>query len=94
MHICIDGDILNDLSYGIDIHVLSNNHVCAGDTGIFDNFIHNENPTIRVLFISANMVNEMKIMEDVYHNESSESLDPLDCFRWYCPVCQLHYDDM
>ena len=91
----IDRDILNDLCYGIDIYVLNVNHVvCSSDTGHFDSIIHNEKATIRVIFISANMVNEMKIIEEVYYSESGETLDPLDRFRWHCPVCQLHYDDM
>ena len=92
----IDGDILNDLCYGIDIYVLNVNHVvCPSDTGHFDSIIHNEKATSRVIFISANMVKEMKIIEEVYYTESGDPfLDPLDRFRWYCPVCKCHYDDM
>ena len=89
----IDGDILNDLSYGVDIHILSTNHmVCEGDNVIFTNYIHNNDPTVRVIFIPDCMINEVTIMEDTYYTESRLSMDPLDRFKWYCPLCRRGFD--
>ena len=91
----IDGDILNDLCYGIDIHILSTNHmVCEGDNVMFTNYIHNNDPSVRVIFIPDCMINEFKIIENTYYTESRRGMDPLDRFKWYCPLCRIEFDTM
>ena len=96
----IDGDILNDLSYGIDIHILSTNHmVCEGDNVMFTKYIHNNDPSVRVIFIPDSMKHEFKMIENVYYTESRRGMDPcprdpLERFKWYCPLCGIEFDTM
>ena len=96
----IDGEIMNDLYYGINIHILSTNHrACEGDNVLFNNLIHNNDPLVRVIFITDIMIREFRIMEDTYYTESRRGMDPcprdpLDRFKWYCPVCRMEFDNM
>ena len=91
----IDDEIMNDLCYGLDIHILSTNHrACEGNNVLFNNLIHNNDPLVRVIFITDIMKREFRIMEDTYYTESRRGRDPLDRFKWYCPVCRLEFDNM
>ena len=96
----IDGDILNALCYGLDVHILSTNHfTCEGDEVIFTNYINNNDTSKRVIFIPDNMKNEFRTVEDTYYTESRRTMepcpsDPLDHFKWYCPVCHIEFHNM
>ena len=93
----IDSDILNALSYGIDIHIFSTNHmVCESDQDnvIFTNYIHNKDPSVRVIFITDCMINEVKIIEDVYYTQSRLTVEPLERFKWHCPLCGKQFHTM
>ena len=73
----IDGAILDTMSYGIDIHILKVNHmVCASDSVMFTNFIHNKETSRRAIFIPDTMENDMKIIENVYFTESRRNMSP------------------
>ena len=96
----LDGDILNMLCYGLDIHILSMNHfTCEGDQVSFTNYINNKDRSKRVMFIPDSMINELRMVEDTYYTESRLSMepcptDPLDRFKWHCPVCNIEFHNM
>ena len=91
----IDGDILNDLCYGLDVHILSTNHfTCEGDQVTFTNYIDNIDTSKRVIFIPDSMIDEFRTVEDVYYTESRRTSDPLDRFKWFCPVCNIEFHNM
>ena len=93
----IDGDILDNLSYGIDIHIMKTNHmVCESDNVRFTKYIHDKDTSRRVIFIPDSMKHEFKMIENVYYNESRRSMypcpsDPFDRFKWYCPLCYKEF---
>ena len=97
----IDDVIMNNLYYGLDIYILSTNHIraCEGNNALFNKLSHDNDPLVRVIFISDILKQEFKIMEDTYYTESRRGRnpcprDPLDKFKWHCPVCQMEFDNM
>ena len=52
--------------------------VCESDNVMFTNFIHNNDPSIRVIFIPDSMIHEFRIIENTYYTESRRGMDPLD----------------
>ena len=91
----IDGEILNALCDGLDIHILSTNHmVCEVNQVMFTNYINNNDTSKRVIFIPDSMIDEFRTIEHVYYTESRETMDPLDRFKWHCPVCHVEFDNM
>ena len=96
----IDGEILNALCYGIDVHILSTRHVtCEGDQVTFTNYINNCDVYKRVIYITDNMIDEFETIESVYYSGSRQTMDPcpsdpLDHFKWYCPLCKIDFDNM
>ena len=91
----LDGEILNVLCYGLDVHILSTNHItCEGDQVTFTNYINNIDTSKRVIFITDSMIDEFRTVEDVYYTESRRTSDPLDRFKWFCPVCNIEFHNM
>ena len=97
----IDNDIMNDLFHGLDIYILNAKHIttCEGNNGLFSKLSHNNDSLVRLIFITENLKQEFKIMEYTYYNESRRNRDPcprdpLDSFKWNCPVCGLEFDNM
>ena len=91
----IDGDILNALCDGLDVHILSIRHVtCEGDQVTFTNYINNCDVSKRVIYITDNMIDEFRTIESVYYNESRRTSDPLDHFKWHCPLCKIDFGNM
>ena len=53
----------------------------------------------RVIYITDNMIDDFETIESVYYSESRETMqpcpsDPLDHFKWYCPLCKIDFDNM
>ena len=96
----IDRYIIDDLSYGINIYILKKSHfVCDSDNKLFTKYINNNDTESRVIFITDNMEEELKMMEDDYYHDSRETMypkpsDPFDRFKWYCPICHKNFSDM
>ena len=96
----IDGDIIDCLSYAIDIHILKTSHmVCESDNVLFHKYSHNNDTSRRVIFINVNMEQEFKEMEELYYKESRRTMhpcpsDPYDRFKWFCPVCYKDFHNM
>ena len=97
----IDKELLNDLGHGLDIHILKVTHIteCDGDRAKFDTLIHNNDRQIRIIFIPVDMVEQFKITESTFYEESRLTLypcpsDPLEKFKWHCPTCSKAFYDM
>ena len=96
----IDGDIIDNLSYGINIYILKTSHmVCESDKVMFTKYIHNNDTSSRVIFINDSMEHEFKMMENDYYTESRRTMypcpsDPFDKFKWYCPICYKEFHNM
>ena len=96
----IDGEIIDCLSYGIDIYILKTSHmVCESDNVLFYKYSRNNDTSSRLIFINANMEHEFKMMEKFYYKESRRTMypcpsDPFDRFKWYCPICYKDFHNM
>ena len=98
--VAIDRDIVDNLSYGIDIYILKTTHMlCESDNAMFTKYIHNNDTSRRVIFIHESMEHELKMMENDYYTESRLSMypcpsDPFDKFKWHCPICYKEFHKM
>ena len=97
----IDNSIMDDLYNGLDIYIINAKHIstCEGNNALFSKLSHNNDSLVRLIFITDILKQEFKIMEDTYYTESRRGRDqcprdPLDRFRWQCPVCGLEFDNM
>ena len=96
----ITADIIDCLSYSIDIHILKTSHMmCESDKVLFQKYANNNEKSIRVIFINSNLENEFREMEKYYYKESRRSLyphpsDPFDKFKWHCPICLKKFHKM
>ena len=95
----IDKDLLNNLCHGLDIHILKVNHITECDGDYFNTLILNNDRQIRMIFIPVDMIEQFKIVERTYYEESRRNLypvpgDPLEKFKWYCPTCSKAFYDM
>ena len=97
----IDKDLLNDLCHGLDIHILNVTHIteCDVDRDRFETLINNNDRQIRIIFIPLNMVEQFKITESTFYEESRRTFDPcpsdpLQTFKWHCPTCSKAFYDM
>ena len=97
----IDTAILDNLSGGVEIYVLKMSHMqCnSADNAKFYVFTNNIEHSRKCIFIDEIMIDEMKIVETVYYNESRLSMypcpsDPMDKFHWKCPFCNRQFNEM
>ena len=103
----IDGDIIDCLSYAIDIHILKTSHmVCESDNvlfhmyrkeikEVFHKYSRNNDTSSRLIFINANMEHEFKMMEKFYYKESRRIIYPCpsDPFDRFKWYCPICYKD-
>ena len=97
----IDKELLNDMCHGVEIYILKDTHItkCGGDRSRFNTLIRNNDRSLRIIFIPVDMVEQFKIVESTYYEESRRNFypvpgDPLDHFKWYCPTCSKAFHDM
>ena len=97
----IDKELLNDLCHGLDIYILKDTHItkCDGDRAKFNTLIRNNDRSMRIIFIPVDMVEQFKIVESTYYEESRRTLypvppSPLEKFKWHCPTCSKAFYDM
>ena len=97
----IDTAILDNLSEGVAIYVMKISHmVCENaDNAVFHVFTHNLEHFRKCIFVEDIMVNELKIVENVYYNESRRTYypcpsNPMARFKWLCPFCDRQFHEM
>ena len=103
----IDGDIIDCLSYGIDIHILKTSHmVCESDNvlfhkyrkeikEVFHKYSRNNDTSSRVIFIDVDMEHDIKEMEEFYYKESRRTMHPCpsDPYQMFKWFCPVCYKD-
>ena len=97
----IDKELLNHLCRGADIYILKDTHItnCGGDRARFNTLIRNNDRWLRIIFITVDMIEQLKIVESTYYEESRRNYypvpgDPLEKFNWHCPTCSKAFYDM
>ena len=65
----IDSDIQNGLAYGIDYYIVSLRHVCPDNPELFSNLEMNLQDDKKIIFITDEMINNIRIMEEDFHGD-------------------------
>ena len=91
----IDAWIQENLSYGVDIFIMSPRHnKCHSENDeVFRSLISNEDDNKKVLFVVDRMIKSIKILEDTYHGDPIVTTER-DNFLWECISCNLPFKNM
>ena len=90
----IDTVIQDGLAHGFEYYILSLKHrECPENPVEFANLINNHHEYKKTIFISNNMIQNMRIMEEEFHG------DPIvttieESFFWKCPTCHVAFSNM
>ena len=89
----IDSDIQDGLTYGIEYYIVSLRHVCPDNPVEFSKLEMNLQDDKKIIFITDEMINNIRIMEEDFHG------DPIvttleKSFFWMCPTCNMSFINM
>ena len=90
----IDADIQDGLAYAVQFYIVNIRHMeCTGNYTTFIDIIHNYVEEKKVIFINDAMVENLKIMEEIFHGDDMVTTEE-DSFFWKCPVCGVPFSNM
>ena len=89
----IDSDIQEGLAYGIDYYIVSLRHVCPDNPEAFSNLEMNLQDDKKIIFITDEMIKNIRIMEEVFHGDTLVTTIE-NGFFWMCPACKIAFSNM